>query len=278
MRASGPGWCGSCSTRRASWPSCSSRPVNRPASRSPSSCSCWRAPRRVVAGLFIGTQSAAGGATSTSRIGVWSGALVLELLSAVPFLCALPPLFHQLVNSTLLHAAAPGSVDMSLGASELLPMVAILPYLLYQLAGFGTLSYVVSKMRELDASISAIFAVVIAELRSRIARATSSSSASSSALLCLAMAATVFYGDPQAARHCRPPTTRTCRRPRRRRRRRTRTRRRTRKGTSTRIRTTRRTRADRSGGRRRSRRRPLSLPVQRRRQDQLHASTGPTRS
>ena len=99
----------------------------------------------MVAGLFIGTQSAAGGATSASRTGVWSGALVLELLSAVPFLCALPPLFHQLVNSTLLHTAAPGAVDISLGASELVPMLALFPYLLYQLAGFGTLSYVVSK-------------------------------------------------------------------------------------------------------------------------------------
>jgi hypothetical protein len=32
-----------------------------------------------------------------------------------------------------------------LGASELLPMVAILPFMLYQLAGFGTLNFVVSK-------------------------------------------------------------------------------------------------------------------------------------
>jgi hypothetical protein len=99
----------------------------------------------MVAGLFIGTQSAAGGSTSTSRTGVWSGALVLELLSAVPFLCVLPPLFHQLVTGTLLHAAAPGAVDISLGASELVPMLALFPYLLYQLGGFGTLSYVVSK-------------------------------------------------------------------------------------------------------------------------------------
>jgi hypothetical protein len=100
----------------------------------------------VVAGLFIGTQSIGAGADSASKVGVWSGSLVLELLSAVPFLCAVPPLFHQLANSALLHAAAPGSVAISLGASQLLPAVAILPFMLYQLAGFGTLRYTVSKM------------------------------------------------------------------------------------------------------------------------------------
>jgi hypothetical protein len=99
----------------------------------------------IVAGLFIGTQSAVGGATSSSRIGTWSGALVLELLSAVPFLCALPSLFHELATSNLLHAAAPTAIDTSLGASEMLPLVAIVPFVLYQLSGFGTLQYVVTK-------------------------------------------------------------------------------------------------------------------------------------
>src|SRR5271156_6203858 len=42
----------------------------------------------VVAGLFIGTQSSAGGADHSSRVGIWSGALILELLAAVPILCA----------------------------------------------------------------------------------------------------------------------------------------------------------------------------------------------
>ena len=31
-------------------------------------------------------------------------ALVLELLAVVPFLCAIPALFHELAHSTLLHA------------------------------------------------------------------------------------------------------------------------------------------------------------------------------
>src|SRR5271167_465413 len=35
----------------------------------------------IVGGLFIGTQSEAAGADHSSRIGTWSGSLVLELLS-----------------------------------------------------------------------------------------------------------------------------------------------------------------------------------------------------
>jgi hypothetical protein len=99
----------------------------------------------VVGGLFIGTQSEDAGADHASRVGTWSGSLVLELLSLVPFLCAIPALFHELAHSRLLHAEEPGAVDVVLGASELLPMVAILPFMLYQLAGFGTLHFIVPK-------------------------------------------------------------------------------------------------------------------------------------
>lgn len=99
----------------------------------------------IVGGLFIGTQQSGEGADTTSKIGTWSGSLVLELLAVVPLLCAIPALFHQLAHSKLLHAIAPTTVDPTLGASELLPMVAILPFMLYQLGGFGTLDYVVSK-------------------------------------------------------------------------------------------------------------------------------------
>jgi hypothetical protein len=100
----------------------------------------------IVAGLYIGTQSTGTGSDNASRIGLWSGSLVLELLAVVPFLAAVPALFHELAHSTLLHASAPGAVDVNLGASELLPMVAILPFMLYQLAGFGTLHFVVSRL------------------------------------------------------------------------------------------------------------------------------------
>lgn len=99
----------------------------------------------IIGGLFIGTQSESAGADTASRNGVWSGALVLELLAVVPFLCALPALFHELAHSTLLHARAPQAVDVQLGLSEMLPAVAIVPFLLYQLGGFGTLGYVVSR-------------------------------------------------------------------------------------------------------------------------------------
>ena len=99
----------------------------------------------IVGGLFVAIQSEGGGPTTSSRTGVWSGSLVLELLAVVPFLCAVPPLFHELASSTLLHARAPDAVNVSLGASELLPMVAILPFMVYQLAGYGTLNFVVSR-------------------------------------------------------------------------------------------------------------------------------------
>ena len=99
----------------------------------------------IVGGLYIGTQSSGAGADHSSKISTWSGSLVLELLAVVPFLCAVPALFHELAHSTLLHTLAPGAVDESLGASELLPAVAILPFMLYQLAGFGTMHFIVPK-------------------------------------------------------------------------------------------------------------------------------------
>jgi hypothetical protein len=113
----------------------------------------------IVGGLFVGAESSGAGADDSSRTGVWSGCLVLELLAVVPFLCAIPPLFHELAHSNLLHAKAPQTVDIALGASELLPMVAILPFLLYQLSGFGTLHYVVSKA--VNWIINAIILVLI---------------------------------------------------------------------------------------------------------------------
>jgi len=99
----------------------------------------------LVGGLFIGTDSSGAGSDASSKIGVWSGSLVLELLSVVPFLCAIPSLFHELAHSALLHARLPGTVDVALGASELLPMTAILVFMIYQLVGFGTLNFVIPK-------------------------------------------------------------------------------------------------------------------------------------
>jgi hypothetical protein len=115
----------------------------------------------IVGGILIGSQSTGGGADTSSKVGTWSGSLVLELLAVVPFLTAIPALFHELAHSTLLHSRAPGAVDVALGASELLPMVAILPFMLYQLAGFGTLSFVVSKTVNWIINIG-IFCLIVA--------------------------------------------------------------------------------------------------------------------
>ena len=121
----------------------------------------------VVAGLFIGTQSTDAGADHSSRIGTWSGSLVLELLAVVPFLSAIPSLFHELAHSTLLHASAPGAIDVNLGASELLPMVAILPFMLYQLAGFGTLHFVVPKPANWTINIGILCLIVAGYVANR---------------------------------------------------------------------------------------------------------------
>jgi hypothetical protein len=146
----------------------------------------------VVGGLFIGTQSENAGADHASRVGTWSGSLVLELLSLVPFLCAIPALFHELAHSRLLHAEAPGSVDVVLGASELLPMVAILPFMLYQLAGFGTLHFIVPKPVNWAINIG-ILGLIIASYSAYRANDYGLEKRFDGALV-VAMALTVFYG------------------------------------------------------------------------------------
>lgn len=146
----------------------------------------------VVGGLFIASHSDGGGADQSSRVGVASGALVLELLSAVPFLCAVPALFHELANSTLLHAHAPGTVDVTLGASELLPAVAILPFMLYQLSGFGTLHFVVSK--PVNWAINAMIFVLIVASSTANRQGDYLLERRFVGVLVLVMAATVFHG------------------------------------------------------------------------------------
>jgi hypothetical protein len=146
----------------------------------------------IVGGLFIGTQSEDRGADHSSRIGTWSGSLVLELLSAVPFLCAVPSLFHELANSTLLHAKAPGAVDIALGASELLPAVAILPFMLYQLAGFGTVHFVVPRPVNWVINIAIFGLIIAASVANR--QGAYGMERKFVGLLVLGMATTVFYG------------------------------------------------------------------------------------
>jgi hypothetical protein len=146
----------------------------------------------VVGGLFIGTQSEGKGADTASRTGVWSGALVIELLAVVPFLCAVPALFHELANSTLLHARAPSAVDVALGPSEMLPAVAILPFLLYQLTGFGTLNYIVARPANWAINLGIAGLIVAAYVANRTGSYDLERMFGS--LLVLGMAALVGYG------------------------------------------------------------------------------------
>jgi len=113
----------------------------------------------VVGGLFIGSQSDGRGADVASRTGIWSGSLVMELLCAVPILCAVPALFREIATSTMLHGRAPNAIDVPLGASEVLPALAVVAFMLYQLCGYGTLNYVVT--RPLNWAINLAIAALI---------------------------------------------------------------------------------------------------------------------
>src|SRR5271169_1008809 len=146
----------------------------------------------IVGGLYIGSQSSGAGADRSSQVGAWCGSLVLELLAVVPLMCAIPALFHELAHSRLLHAVAPGAIDLSLGASELLPMVAILPFMLYQLAGFGSLSYIVSKPANWAINIG-IFGLITASYVANREGAYDWEKRLVGVLV-VAMAITVFYG------------------------------------------------------------------------------------
>jgi hypothetical protein len=146
----------------------------------------------IVGGLYIGAESSDAGADRSSKVGTWSGALVLELLAVVPLLCAMPSLFHELAHSRLLHAVDPSAVDVSLGASELMPMVAILPFMLYQLAGFGTLHFVVPKSVNWVIDIGILCLITASYVANREGEYTWERRFAG--ILVVAMAITVFYG------------------------------------------------------------------------------------
>jgi hypothetical protein len=146
----------------------------------------------IVGGLFIGAESSGAGADPASQVGTWSGSLVLELLAVVPFLSAIPALFHELAHSRLLHAVEPGTVDVALGASELLPAIAILPFMIYELAGFGTLHFVVSKPVNWIINAGILCLIIASYIANR--EADFSLERRFSGLLVIAMAITVFYG------------------------------------------------------------------------------------
>lgn len=146
----------------------------------------------IVGGLYIGTESSGAGADLSSKVGTWSGSLVLELLAVVPFLCAVPALFHELAHSRLLHDLAPGIVDVTLGASELLPMVAILPFMLYQLAGFGTVHFIVPKSVNWAINFGIVCLIIASYIANR--EGEYAWERRFAGLLVVAMVTTVFYG------------------------------------------------------------------------------------
>jgi hypothetical protein len=146
----------------------------------------------IVGGIFIGSESSGAGADRSSQVGTWSGSLVLELLAVVPFLAAIPALFHELAHSRLLHSQAPGAIDVALGASELLPMIAILPFMLYQLAGFGTLHFVVPKPANWTINIGILCLIIASYVSYR--EGDYHMERRFAALLVVAMAITVLYG------------------------------------------------------------------------------------
>lgn len=146
----------------------------------------------IVGGLYIGTESSGAGADPSSKVSTWSGSLVLELLAVVPFLAAIPALFHELAHSALLHAREPAAVDVALGASELLPMVAILPFMLYQLAGFGTLKFVVPKAVNWIVNIGILCLIIAAYVAYRGGQYMLERRFSG--VLVIAMVIMVFYG------------------------------------------------------------------------------------
>ena len=147
----------------------------------------------IVGGLFIATEADRRDADDASRTGVWSGALVLELLAVVPFLCAIPSLFHEIATSALLHSKLPDPVNMSpLASSELLPAMAIVPFMVYQLAGFGTLHFVVSKPLNWAINIAILILIVTSYVAYR--QGMYFGERILTVLLILAMGVTVVFG------------------------------------------------------------------------------------
>ena len=146
----------------------------------------------VVAVIFMGSSSDGPGADTSSRAGVWSGCLVLELLAVVPLLAAVPSLFHELATSKLLHSAAPGAVNVALGASQLIPAVAVLPFMLYQLAGFGTLHYVVSHAVNWALNLAILGLIVGSYVANRMANYDAEKVLVG--ILVVLLVSTVFYG------------------------------------------------------------------------------------
>jgi len=138
---------------------------------------------------------------------ILAGCSLVCLLAVVPLLTAVPSLFHELANSKLLHDAATGtagavaaaasaaaasSADAALGASELIPAAAILPFMLYQLAGYGTLHFVLPKAGNVAANLGILALIVAAFVANRAGNFGAEKALVG--VLIAAMLVLVFYG------------------------------------------------------------------------------------
>jgi len=164
----------------------------------------------LVGGLFVASESKGLGSDDASRTGTWSGALVLELLAAVPFLCAIPALFHELANSPLLHSGEPVVPTGSVGGFQLLPAAAIAPFMVYQLAGYGTLHFVVP--RSINWIINLAILGLIIGVYSSYENRDFGAERTFASILVVAMGCTVVYGvlklkqmQSDYTRRCPPP-------------------------------------------------------------------------
>ncbi len=108
----------------------------------------------IVAGMLI----SAGGVgkrdqDAASRTGVWAGQVVMDVMAFVPLLMAVPPLFHSL---TQIGLSGPPDDQSHYGLSELIPASAIVPWAVFELAGYSTLGYVLKR------PIHVLFVVLVA--------------------------------------------------------------------------------------------------------------------
>jgi len=92
----------------------------------------------------------------------------------------------------LLHARAPQSVDVALGITELLPAVAIVPFMLYQLARFGTLHFLVPKPVNRVVDVGILVLIVASTIANR--QGAYGVGTTCGGLLVAAMAIVVLYG------------------------------------------------------------------------------------
>ena len=84
------------------------------------------------------------------------------------------------------------AAPVSIGPAEFLPAVAILPFMLYQLAGFGTLHYIVSKPVNWIINIAILCLIVASHVANR--QGLNNQEMLFSGLLIGGMAILVLYG------------------------------------------------------------------------------------